>query len=248
MKDNPDTMDVNEGRTTDEGMFLQATVMYRDKASPTEDVDDDDDVAESTAPSATVMGVSDNAVRARPDVNNAPVFASETTMRTVMENETGDAGDPVTADDADGDDLSYTITGGADMDAFGITLGTGQITVNAGTKLDFEGDQTSYELVVTAMDPFGGSDSTTVTLTVTEVNEKPVLDGGELEEDGYPENMTAVTTFTAMDPEGADITWSLEDVDRGKFDITGGVLTFKDAPNFEMPGDVLRADVADDAD
>ena len=50
------------------------------------------------------MGVSDNAVRARPDVNNAPVFASETTMRTVMENEEGDAGDPVTADDADGDD------------------------------------------------------------------------------------------------------------------------------------------------
>ena len=60
-------------------MFLQATVMYRDKASPTEDVDDDDDVAESTAPSATVMGVSDNAVRARPDVNTAPMFASETT-------------------------------------------------------------------------------------------------------------------------------------------------------------------------
>ena len=65
-----------------------------------------------------------------------------------MENEEGDAGDPVTADtfDADGDDLSYTITGGADMDAFGMTLGTGQITVNAGTKLNFEGDQTSYEL------------------------------------------------------------------------------------------------------
>ena len=52
------------------------------------------------------------------------------------------------------------------------------------------------------MDPFGGSDSTTVTLTVTQVNEPPVLGGGDLEEDGYPENMTAVTTFTAMDPEG----------------------------------------------
>ena len=74
MKDNPDTLDVNEGRTTDEGVFLQATVMYRDKASPTEDVDggDGDDVAESTAPSATVMGTTDNAVRARPDVNNCP--------------------------------------------------------------------------------------------------------------------------------------------------------------------------------
>ena len=247
-EDNPDTMDVNEGRTTDEGMFLQATVMYRDKASPTEDVDDDDDVAESTAPSATVMGITDNATRARPDVNTAPMFSSDSMTREVNENETTNAGDPVTADDAEDDDISYTITGGADMDKFGITLGTGQITVNSGTKLNFESDQTSYELVVTAMDPFGESDSTTVTLTVTNLNEPPVLDDGELEEDGYPENMTAVTTFTAMDPEGADVTWDVVGTDGAKFDITGGVLTFKDAPNFEMPGDVLREEVLDNAD
>ena len=42
-----------------------------------------------------------------------------------------------------------------------------------------------------------------------------------------------------MDPEGADIKWD-RGTDEGKFDITGGVLTFKDAPNFEMPGDVLH--------
>ena len=140
------------------------------------------------------------------------------------------AGDAVTATDADGDDPSYTITGGADMDKFGINLGTGQITVNSGTKLNFESDQTSYELVVTAMDPFGESDSTTVTLTVTNVNEKPDLTGGELAEDDYPENIAAVTTFMAMDPEGADITWDVGGTDGAKFDITGGVLTFKDAP------------------
>ena len=238
IEDNPDTENVSEARTTDEGMFLQATVMYRDKASPTEDVDggDGEDVAESTAPSATVMGTTDNAVRARPDVNNAPMFASETTMRDVKESETMNAGDAVTATDADGDEPAYSITGGADMDKFGVGNG-GQITINSGTKLDFEGDQTSYELVVTAMDPFGESDSTTVTLTVTNVNEEPELTGGELAEDGYPENIAAVATFTAMDPEGADIKWDVGGTDGAKFDITGGVLTFKDAPNFEMPGD-----------
>ena len=127
--------------------------------------------------------------------------------RDVNENETGNAGDPVTAEDAENDDIAYTITGGADMDKFGIGLSTGQITVgDSGTSLNFEGDQTSYELVVTATDPFAESDSTTVTLTVNDVNEEPDLTVGDLEEDGYPENMTAVTTVMADDPEGADVT------------------------------------------
>ena len=63
------------------------------------------------------MRISQNAVRAAPDVNNAPVFAAATMTREVNENETGNVGDPVTADDPDGDSLNYTITGGADMDA-----------------------------------------------------------------------------------------------------------------------------------
>ena len=50
-----------------------------------------------------------HAVRAAPDVNNPPVFASASTMmREVNEDETNNAGDPVTANDADGDSLTYT--------------------------------------------------------------------------------------------------------------------------------------------
>ena len=66
---------------------------------------------------------------------------------------------PVKATDPDeGDDLSYTITGGADMGSFEITAtnrSSGQITVKKGTTLDFEGSQTTYEVEVTARDPFG---------------------------------------------------------------------------------------------
>ena len=237
IEDDPATLDVNEARTTDEGMFLQATVMYRDKASPEDDPDTD--ANEGTALNQTVMDTTDNATRARPDVNTAPMFASDTTMRDVKEVETMNAGDAVPATDADGDDIAYTVTGGADMDKFGVGDG-GQITINSGTELNFEGDQTSYEVEITATDPFGASDSTTVTLTVTDVNEAPVLDGGDLEEDGYPENMTAVTTFTATDPEGADVTWEVVGTDGGLFTAEGGVLMFKDAPNFEMPGDVAH--------
>ena len=57
----------------------------------------------------------------------------------------------------------------------------------------------------------------------------------------YDENGTdAVATFTATDPEGEGIDWALDGEDDEFFDITGGVLTFKKSPNFEMPTDKGR--------
>ena len=55
----------------------------------------------------------------------------------------------------------------------------------------------------------------------------------------YAENGTdPVATFTAMDPEQTAIaSWSLAGTDEGDFDIDGGVLTFKESPNFEDPAD-----------
>ena len=50
----------------------------------------------------------------------------------------------------------------------------------------------------------------------------------------YPENGdTAVATFTATDPEGKDIRWTLSGTDAGDFKIDDGVLTFASSPNFE---------------
>ena len=51
----------------------------------------------------------------------------------------------------------------------------------------------------------------------------------------YPENGTSpVATFTAMDPEQtAIVSWTLAGDDAGIFDIAGGVLTFKESPDFE---------------
>ena len=69
-----------------------------------------------------------------------------------------------------------------------------------------------------------------------------LLPGGPLhaqDADGpimYAENGTGpVATYTAEDPEGTAITWSLEGVDAADFEISaGGVLTFKRSPNYEM--------------
>ena len=55
----------------------------------------------------------------------------------------------------------------------------------------------------------------------------------------YAENGTGpVATYTAEDPEGTWITWSLLDPDADVFDIDEGVLTFKQSPNYEDPANV----------
>ena len=43
--------------------------------------------------------------------------------------------------------------------------------------------------------------------------------------------------YTAVDPEGDTISWSLEGDDKDLFEITGGELTFKSSPDHDVPGD-----------
>ena len=52
----------------------------------------------------------------------------------------------------------------------------------------------------------------------------------------YPENDTgAVATFTAVDPEGESVVWSLAGEDMDDFSIKTGVLRFESSPDFESP-------------
>ncbi|MDM3858507.1 MAG: hypothetical protein PT118_01400, partial [Aphanizomenon gracile PMC644.10] len=54
----------------------------------------------------------------------------------------------------------------------------------------------------------------------------------------FAENGTGtVYTVTATDVEGTTLTYSLSGTDANLFNITNGVVTFKTAPNFEVPTD-----------
>ena len=76
-----------------------------------------------------------------------------------------------------------------------------------GTKLDYETKNT-YMVTVMARDPLGVSSSIDVTIMVTGVDEAPDVSGDE--EADYAENGTGpVATYTASDPEGAMVSWSL---------------------------------------
>ena len=172
----------------------------------------------------------------------------------MAENTTGNVGGPVAAEsDTDGiggrtgEVLTYTL-GGTDAGSFDIEPDTAQITLGAGTTLDFETTST-YSVTVTATDPSGapdGSATIRVTIKVIDVDEAPAISkkalaiGGRRSVD-YPENgQLSVATYTAAGPESARVTWTLVGTDSGDFSITGGVLAFRASPNYESPVDSDR--------
>ena len=112
--------------------------------------------------------------------NAPPVFPGPTTTRTLAET-VGDAtvdqfaiiGAAVEAQDADMDTLLYSI-GGPDFGRFAFSPSNGSIAVVVGERYDYEAQQ-SYEVTVTAEDPFGATDTITVTIEIAnDTNEQPL--------------------------------------------------------------------------
>ncbi len=80
-------------------------------------------------------------------------------------------GDPVTATDADGDPLSYTLSG-TDAGSFAIDGDSGQLRTKAGVSYDYE-VRSSYGVRVVATDDDGESANMKVSIAVADVDEPP---------------------------------------------------------------------------
>ena len=141
-----------------------------------------------------------------PDANVAPEFASATTSRTVAENTAvgEDIGNPVAAADANGDALTYALSG-TDAASFAIDSATGQLmTLDA---LDYE-TKATYSVTVTASDSGGLSDPTIdVTVTVTDVNEAPVAPT-VANQTATKDTAFSYTVPAFTDPESGTITYA----------------------------------------
>ena len=104
----------------------------------------------------------------------APVFAGDRVTRSVMENTPAgvNIGSPVSATDADGDTLTYTL-GGTDGTSFSIVSTSGQLQTKA--PLDYE-TKNAYAVTVTVSDG-DRTDVITVAITIIDVDEtSPTVD------------------------------------------------------------------------
>ena len=171
-----------------------------------------------------------------PDANVAPEFAdSEDGARSVAEDTAAgeDIGNPVAANDANGDALTYVL-GGTDAASFDIDTGSGQLMTLAA--LDYE-TKASYSVTVTASDSGGLSDSIDVTITVTDVNEAPVAPT-VANQTATKDTAFSYTVPAFTDPEGGTITYTATLSDDSALP---GWLSF-DASTRELSGTPLEAD------
>ena len=146
---------------------------------------------------------SESGVGTTAKVNKAPSFAADTYEREVAENSSAGTavGDPVTATDADGDDLTYSFISDGNVIPFEIDTASGQIAVATGATLDHEGEADSYTVQVAASDGTH-ADTASVTIQVTDVPapgkpDAPVVTGGTEE---------VAVSWSAPDNEGPEIT------------------------------------------
>jgi 6-phosphogluconolactonase (cycloisomerase 2 family) len=170
------------------------------------------------------------------DQNDAPFFTTSASG-SVLENQTFAL--DVNATDADGDSLTYSIAGGADQAKFDLNSSTGVLTFKNAPDFEANGSaagNNAYQVTVQVTD--GTSPVTqSVTITVTDQNEVPVFTtSGSI---SVLENQTFALALNATDPDGENLTYSIAGgVDQAKFDLNSstGVLTFKNAPDFEANG------------
>ena len=181
--------------------------------------------------------------------NSPPSFTDGGSVTLTVEENTAegdDVGSPVSATDPDGDDtLTYTLSG-TDASSFEID-DSGQISVAAGSALDYESGTTTYSFVVSVTDGKGpdGNATTTidatimVTIDVTNVDEP-----GEVSLSSLLPIVNATTTAKLTDPDGgvSDITWQWStSTDQVNWNDIAGATSTDYIPSADDVGYYLRA-------
>ena len=102
----------------------------------------------------------------------------------------------------------------------------------------------AYELAMVAADGDGNSDRVDFTITVTDVNEPPVVTLNGTATTTVPENTAdtqVLARYTARDPENPSAgiyRWSTTGRDGGDFVVSAlGELRFRASPDYERPAD-----------
>ena len=190
-------------------------------------------------------------------VNDAPVAVNDTGTTGENTTLTVNAANGVLKNDTDidGDTLTVSgVTGGTVGVQFALASGA-LLTLNADGSYVYNpngkfeslsaGVNGADSFTYTISDGHTGTDTATVNLTITGVNDAPIItsDGGGTVADpiSIDENTTAVTTVTASDVDAVHtLTYDLSggsDKDFFTIDKNSGVLSFLNPPDFEDKAD-----------
>ena len=181
------------------------------------------------------------------DVNEAPSTPTGNASITVAENSTGNLG-RYSSSDPERRTIEWSVTG-TDAAAFRIDS-SGNPAFDGAP--DYEtptdsGGNNVYDIAITATDDGNLADGTDsglpsmsasfdVKVTVTPIDEPPVITGTTTFPNWQENDDSDIHTYTATDPESdTDITWTLGGSDRNDFTIVGGVLKFASPPDYENP-------------
>lgn len=141
---------------------------------------------------------------------------------------------------------TWSISAGVDSLTVSVDSSTGVLRFNVAQNFESPGDSDSnrtYLFTVRATDLAGNSSTSSITVTLTDINEAPVINsngGGISASLSISENTLAVTTISAVDVDsGSVLTYSISGTDASDFTVgtSNGALTFASSPNFESPID-----------
>jgi Ca2+-binding RTX toxin-like protein len=141
--------------------------------------------------------------------------------------------------------LVYSITGGADATRFAINATTGALSWVYPADFEAPADSdidNAYQVTVRVTDGHA-SDTQNLTVVIKDVDEAPRIqqfNGSEPFWVLVNENLKAVVTVQATDPEGATVIFTIAgggDAERFGIDNATGELYFLTAPDFESPND-----------
>ena len=192
----------------------------------------DDDTSNSLTDTITVtININKNFLTA----GVAPDFSERGSItRSVAENTAAgtNIGAPITATDADSDEITYSLLDASDSASFDIDSTNGQLKTKA--DLDFE-TKNAYTVSVLAIDdsPRALWASTNVRINVTDVNDNPVFTAGSSTTLAIAENTSADqnigSPITATDDDEDTITYMLGGTDAASFSVvsTSGQIKTK---------------------
>ena len=173
-------------------------------------------------------------------VNRKPVCTGPAT-KSLAENGSK-AIETYTCTDDPGDAITWILKG-AQASSFELAaLSPAQATkrnLHLGSVPNFEA-RSSYRVSVVGRDSGGLSDTVKVTVTITDVNERPNVSGSTTV--SVPERTQPVATYTGADPDAGDaagLTWSLDSTHAALFELktitsqpTKRKVQFKSVPHF----------------